>query len=272
MSQALVIRSVLLTPNLPPLQAVQLPNGEVGATLRSLCAMLHLNVLSQQRRITRSRDLRTALVTVTVATRGGPQEMTVLLAWVIPLWVVGIQTNRLDVAKRATIEIIQTQAVQALYRAFSREVAPAVEAPESEIILPQHTREERLAALEAAHRDLAWQVAALQRDHEEHLAALRSDLAAQVTLQHDQAEQIAVLQEAYTSQIARLQADLAERIAALQREHAAQIAALARRLLLTEKLLAATTVRLFSHEHRPAQSALRQRRKRAAPRRRPRKP
>ncbi len=271
MSQASV-RSVLLTPDLPPLHAVQLPDGEIGATLRSLCAMLRLNVLSQQRRIIRSRDLRTALVRVTVATRGGPQEMAVLLAWVIPLWVIGIQTNRLDATRRATIEIIQRQAVQALYRAFSRKDAPMVEAPESEIIVPRRDAAERRQALEAARRDLAWQVAALQRDHDERIAALQRDLIDQVAgLRHELAAQ-ATLQYDQGEQIARLQADLAEQIAALRHEHATQIAALARRLLAAERLLAAATVRLFSHEHRPAQQAIRQRRKRALPRRRPRKP
>jgi hypothetical protein len=90
--------------------------------------------------------------------------MDVLLAWVIPLWVVGIQANRLDTVRRARVLIIQTQAVQALYRAFWDVARPVEEAIESEGVSgdgPGDRLEARLAAIEAAVRDLAGEVAGL---------------------------------------------------------------------------------------------------------------
>jgi uncharacterized coiled-coil protein SlyX len=182
MSQVLDVRTVVVSPTLPPLQGVQLPDGQVGATLRSLCIFLQLNFLSQQRRIARSRHLRNALTTATVATKGGPQEMAVLMAWVIPHWALGIQTDRLDAAKRARVLIIQTQAVEALYRAFSGAASNVVPQTE-EVIEPEIVStsglntplEARLVALEKMVHKQAGEIAALNsqaRANERLLAAV----------------------------------------------------------------------------------------------------
>ncbi len=155
MFEALVIRLVSLAANLPPLQAVQLPNGDVGVTLRSLCRILQLDYLGQQQRIIRSHNLRGALTTVTVATKGGPQEAAVLLAWAIPLWVTSIQASRLTAAKRATVLILQHEAVPALYRAFQQAFAPTPEAPPQPAprIAAPDPLEARFAALETDLRE-----------------------------------------------------------------------------------------------------------------------
>jgi hypothetical protein len=220
MSKVLVMRPVTIAPDLPPLQAVQLPDGEVGATLRSLCAALSLNIFSQQKRIARSRHLRVGLTKVTVATRGGPQEAAVLLAWVIPLWAIGIQSKRLDAAKRACVLIVQTQAVQALYRAF-RDAAAAVETViEAEPVL-EDGLEARLAVKEALRDEVA---------------GLKARLAAIEETLRDLA--------GMKPRMAVVEATL--------REQGEQIARLFRRLAVKEALLAAVIERLLGLEQRPA--------------------
>ena len=163
MITALVVRLVSLRPNLPPLQAVQLPNGEVGVILRSLCAFLNIDFFGQQKRIAHSQTLRGALTKATVATRGGPQEMVVLLAWAVPLWATGIQPNRLTAARHAAVLILQQEAVPALYRAFWHAAAPEAAPPPPPEIAPSDSLEGRVAVLEAALREETTQRTALAR-------------------------------------------------------------------------------------------------------------
>ncbi len=88
--------------------------------------------------------------------------MIVLLAWAVPLWVIGIQIDRLDATKRARVLIIQTQAVQALYQAFS-EKAPIVEEIAEPDVVSAGESEDDLATLKATVRMLVREVAALTR-------------------------------------------------------------------------------------------------------------
>ncbi|SRR5579883_536203 len=115
---------------LPPIEAVSIEEDEQGATLRSLCAMVDIARNGQMVRIRRNPYLSPALVTITVATPGGPQATDVLLDWAIPIWAIGLQTSRLPQEKRAVAEIIQRKAVAAIRRALSKEVpAPEQDAP-----------------------------------------------------------------------------------------------------------------------------------------------
>jgi hypothetical protein len=114
-----VVRGVTLAAYLHPILAVRLPDARLGATLRSLCLILSLNLRGQQQRLRRDPALRKALVTAAVPTRQGPRDTDVLLAWAIPIWLVGLQSSRLTPEKQDLIRLLQEQAVQAIYQAFS---------------------------------------------------------------------------------------------------------------------------------------------------------
>jgi P22_AR N-terminal domain len=119
---------------LEPVQAVQMPDGLVGATLRSLCAALSLDYASQYQRIRRTAALREALQLITLDTPGGPQAVDVIPAWVIPVWLAGLHINRLPEEKRALILSFQREAVAAIERAFTE--------PESSAPPPQERKPE----------------------------------------------------------------------------------------------------------------------------------
>lgn len=111
-------KSVIIATYLRPIWAVQLPDTRLGATLRSLCLLLSLNLRGQQQRIRRDPALRRALVTATLSTRQGTRDADVLLAWAIPIWLVGLKSSRLSPEKQALIVLLQENAVQAIYQAF----------------------------------------------------------------------------------------------------------------------------------------------------------
>ena len=114
-----VVRGVTIAAYLRPILAVRLPDARLGATLRSLCLILSLNLSGQQQRIRRDPALRRALVTVALPTRKGPRDSDVLLAWAIPIWLVGLQSSRLPPEKQDIIKLLQEQAMQTIYQAFS---------------------------------------------------------------------------------------------------------------------------------------------------------
>ena len=92
--------------SMPPIEAVCLEDGGQAATVRSLCAMLDIARNGQIVRIRRNPSLSSALLTITVATPGGPQATDVLVDWAIPIWATGLQTSRLPKEKRALALIV----------------------------------------------------------------------------------------------------------------------------------------------------------------------
>jgi hypothetical protein len=118
----------------PPIDAVQMPDGQAGATLRSLCALLDIDKGRQVARIKRNSGLSTALVLMVVDTPGGPQPTDVLQAWAVPIWASGLHTSRLPEKKQAVALILQQEAFAAIKQAFTR---PENDAPASEAAAPQ---------------------------------------------------------------------------------------------------------------------------------------
>jgi hypothetical protein len=164
-----------------PLQAIRFPDGAIGATLRSLCAALLLSYAAQSHRLKRAPALNGSWRTAILKTAGGRKSVDVLYVWAIPLWAAGIQTSRLDAAKRDRILILQREAVPAIYRAFWQMDTAAAAPIESETASGNSLGdaleaglEARLAAIEAMVRDLAGEVAGLtgrDRSNERLLAA-----------------------------------------------------------------------------------------------------
>jgi hypothetical protein len=78
-------KAVIIIAGLPPSVAVRLPDGELGATLRSLCDLLGISQRGQIQRIRRSQSLAQALQETTINTPGGPQQVEVVLLWAISI-------------------------------------------------------------------------------------------------------------------------------------------------------------------------------------------
>jgi hypothetical protein len=112
-----IIRMVqLVTAGL--LEAVLLPDGQQGATLRSLCALLQIDRQAQMQRIKRNRGLSAGLVLVEIDLPDGARTLSVVLSNYIALFVATLQVSRLSPVAQEAALILQTKAVQTIASAF----------------------------------------------------------------------------------------------------------------------------------------------------------
>jgi hypothetical protein len=115
-----VSKDVTLVAGMPPIVAVRLPDGKLGATLRSLCDLVDINRQGQIQRIHRSQSMAKALQEAVISTPGGPQQAEVLLNWAISIWAAGLHTSRLSEVKQAAAAVLQELAFAAIERAFDQ--------------------------------------------------------------------------------------------------------------------------------------------------------
>ncbi|HEY7417023.1 MAG TPA: hypothetical protein VH593_17685 [Ktedonobacteraceae bacterium] len=102
-----ISKEIPLIDGMSAIVAVRLPDGELGATLRSLCELVSIDRDGQIQRIRRNPSLAEALQEASISTPGGPQQAEVLLNWAISIWAAGLHTSRLPVAKRPAARVLQ---------------------------------------------------------------------------------------------------------------------------------------------------------------------
>ena len=115
----LIIKLIQVAPNIAPIEAVQLADGSLGATIRSLCDLLDVTRQGQVARIRRTPELSSALLLITQATANGPRLFDILLSWAIPIWLSGLSIPRLAPHKQELAGILKIEAIEAIARAFS---------------------------------------------------------------------------------------------------------------------------------------------------------
>lgn len=101
-----------------PIVIVWLANGEIAASLKSLCNMLKLARQGQLQRILRNHALSEQLLLVMVETPGGSQPTEVLTVKAIPAWLKGLQLNMVTAEKQPTILTLIREAPDIFYRHF----------------------------------------------------------------------------------------------------------------------------------------------------------
>lgn len=106
------------------LVGVQLEDDSLGVMFKSLCQALDLSYGSQLNRLRRQPMLSDGLQLAVIQTHGGPQHVNVLLDWAIPIWLAGLQINRLAAVKQQLALLLQRQIIKYLYAAFRRNVTP----------------------------------------------------------------------------------------------------------------------------------------------------
>jgi hypothetical protein len=94
-------------------------DGNVYASLNSMCDALELDRQAQRRRIDRNDVLSDGLGVAIIATpKGGQQSSYVLRADLVPLWLAGVSTRRLDDSKNEKLIAFQKRAAKVLWEAF----------------------------------------------------------------------------------------------------------------------------------------------------------
>ena len=115
----LIVRLVQIIANAPPIEAVRLEDGRLGATLKSLCILLGIARHSQLMRIRRNPSLAPSLVLVALPTNGGPQVVDVILSGALQIWLANLNVSRLAPKKQELAQFLQQKAVDAIEQAFA---------------------------------------------------------------------------------------------------------------------------------------------------------
>jgi P22_AR N-terminal domain len=172
------------------LVAVQQPDGTIFVLFARLCDNLGLNRRPQVLRIQRHTVLSQGLITLTVQTDGGPQQAQCLKLSLLPLWLSGVQANRVKDELQDTLIRYQHEAADVLWQAFRPQ------------ILIEETPADRESALAIGQLEqIIEQSKAMQKMAEEQITLIRRmDAAARIvkTIQTDVADvkvRLGVLEE-----------------------------------------------------------------------------
>ena len=104
------------------LLGVQRDDGTVYAPFSRLCENLGLGRIGQVQRVQRHAILGDALVTLTVQTSGGPQDIQCLRIDALPLWLSGLQASRVKEELRDKLIRYQKEAASVLWQAFKGQI------------------------------------------------------------------------------------------------------------------------------------------------------
>lgn len=174
MSESLFSRAVTFQGD--ELAAVQREDGTIYALFARLCANLGLNQQAQARRVQRHSVLREGLTVLTVATEGGPQTAQFLRLDLLPLWLAGVQAERVRQEVREKLVRYQRDAAQVLWQAFRQQIL--VEHPPALIDSSALAQLQQIAEMGRAITAMAEQQMDLQRQQQ--ALGTRLDRAGQV--------------------------------------------------------------------------------------------
>lgn len=103
------------------LTAVRGDDGRVYVSIRQMCQALGMNVQAQTRRTQRQPILNDGYGGVAmIATPGGRQKTQVLRVDLVPLWLSGINTSRVNDEIRPKLERFQREAAAVLWEALRK--------------------------------------------------------------------------------------------------------------------------------------------------------
>lgn len=191
-----------------PIVAVRLDDGRIAVTLRSLCEGMGLNTQAQVRRAERTEALAGEIAYPWLETENGPQELPALMLDVLPGWLMGVDTRRIQAGEaHDTILAYQREAYGVLYRHFAARPHPALPAP-APTAIPAAVDPQQVQALAEQIAELSGVVTFLR----EHLAALLAvpgqveDISIRLDTAVALLETLAARQDAAEGQLAQIDA------------------------------------------------------------------
>ncbi len=104
------------------LVAVQQPDGAIFVLFTRLCENLGLKRESQVRRVQRHAVLSDGFTTLDVRTEGGIQAVQCLRVDLLPLWMSGLQAQRVKAELREKLIRYQKEAAMVLWQAFKSQI------------------------------------------------------------------------------------------------------------------------------------------------------
>ncbi|HEY7126696.1 MAG TPA: phage antirepressor N-terminal domain-containing protein [Ktedonobacterales bacterium] len=117
--------------------AFLLPDGRIAAAFRMICNILGVNHRGQIRSVQADSTISDLLLLVKIDIMGTPQEMNVIIAEAIPMWLANIHESKVAPEARETLMEFQRVAVDALRAFFFPETKAQHSAPPKEE--PKHS-------------------------------------------------------------------------------------------------------------------------------------
>lgn len=115
-------RSVVLTPDGDDeILAARTETAEIYLPLRPICTALGVSWTAQYRKIRADEVLLERVRTLRLQTRGGPQNLVCMDVEAIPMWLAGIEPNRVRVDLRERLTSYKRWVRKVVYDAFARE-------------------------------------------------------------------------------------------------------------------------------------------------------
>jgi hypothetical protein len=158
--------------------AVEHADGTIYTLFARLCENLGLRREAQVRRVQRHTVLQEGLITLTVQTAGGPQSAQFLRLDLLPLWLSGVQAERVKEAIREQLVRYQREAAQALWQAFRHQIVVDETAPTTQAAPLAIQQLQQIAEMGRAIAAMAEQQIEIQRQQQ--ALSTRLDRAGQV--------------------------------------------------------------------------------------------
>lgn len=175
------------------LTAVRADDGQVYVAIRQMCLSLGLNAQAQRRRMGRHTILADGLkVVAMMATTTGKRDSYVLRVDLVPLWLSGVDTNRItDDSIRLKLEQYQKEAARVLWEAF-QEGRLTVDPTFEELLKTDSPAVQAYKTFQALTKLARNQILMEARldEHEQRLEQIETQLGASSTITPDQATAI----------------------------------------------------------------------------------
>jgi hypothetical protein len=156
--------------------AVRLDDGRIVVTLQSLCEGMNLNTFAQIRRAERTESLAGDVARPWLETDYGAQERPALTLTVLPGWLLGVDTKRLQGEAHDTVLAYQREAYGVLYQHFATR-ALALPAPQAAIAATASPEIAGHVAALAEQIDFMNGALTMMREHLEALLGLPGQVA-----------------------------------------------------------------------------------------------
>lgn len=125
-----LIKSIKLTPAIPPVVTLKSEDGKYHLGIKSLCSSLGVSKTGQMQRIRSTPELASALHYESIETPGGQQKLAVMEIWGVSIWAATLHISRLLPPAQEAALLLKRDAFEVIKSRFEEAtsgLAPAIE-------------------------------------------------------------------------------------------------------------------------------------------------
>lgn len=132
-----LIKSIKLTPAIPPVVTLKSEDGKYHLGIKSLCGSLGVSKTGQMQRIRSAPELASALHYESIETPGGQQKLAVMEIWGVSIWAATLHISRLLPPAQEAALLLKRDAFEVIKSRFEETASNQTSISEDEPILRQ---------------------------------------------------------------------------------------------------------------------------------------